>query len=418
MPPPLLAAWPPPVRTPATSAGASCPSPSARGFRAAPPLCANGECREPKRYAPPPHFSPHAPTLSLTGQRAQDPPPLSLPAPVLCTNGGIVRTSTGHGQPALGTTPRPLASCSRTRAERGLGYHPPPLLPFAQSGRRIGSPREPAPCPLLPPSCPREWGVEKAAPNSGHGPEEAWANGAIEGAARVGTGTQAARQAPLPPYACGVHAGMPPTPTPLLPCPCDGDAQNPGLRTEGAQVKRRPSRTACEHDPARRLTCTTPAPPPFACRARVVPHAGRRAKGGMRKVGRAGVVHAGRRAGSCSHPFPALRHLPLLIRPRLLRMHHPQPLRAPRPLHPTQAGTQEGEAPLLCLRVHPAVPPLSAQGFGSRTCARRGAEAVGSGDGTRAEGTAAAMAARPCRVRVRCMRRRAAQMLPPPRFST
>ena len=43
--------------------------------------------------------------------------------------------------------------------------------------------------------------------------------------------------------------------------------------------------------------------PPFGCHAHAVPHAGRRVQGGVRKVGRAGVVHAGRRTRSCSHPL-------------------------------------------------------------------------------------------------------------------
>ena len=43
--------------------------------------------------------------------------------------------------------------------------------------------------------------------------------------------------------------------------------------------------------------------PPFGCHAHAVPHAGRRVQGGVRKVGCAGVVHAGRCTGSCSHPL-------------------------------------------------------------------------------------------------------------------
>ena len=44
--------------------------------------------------------------------------------------------------------------------------------------------------------------------------------------------------------------------------------------------------------------------PPFGCHARAVPHAGWRLQGGFRMVGRARAMHARRRAGSCSHPFP------------------------------------------------------------------------------------------------------------------
>ena len=43
--------------------------------------------------------------------------------------------------------------------------------------------------------------------------------------------------------------------------------------------------------------------PPFGCHKGAVPHVGRRVQGGIRKVGRAGVVHVGRRTGSCSHPL-------------------------------------------------------------------------------------------------------------------
>ena len=99
----------------------------------------------------------------------------------------------------------------------------------------------------------------------------------------MGGGTQPARQAP-PPSIC-VRAGMP-----LLPFALP-HAHAMGRR----RTRRHPNRGALKGSgprPALRV-CTTPRAfrvpgpyaPPFACHAHIVPHAGRRAQGGMRKVG-------------------------------------------------------------------------------------------------------------------------------------
>ena len=48
-----------------------------------------------------PHFSPHAPTLSLTGQRAQDPPPLPLPAPFYVQTGASSTCQRGMDNPRM-----------------------------------------------------------------------------------------------------------------------------------------------------------------------------------------------------------------------------------------------------------------------------------------------------------------------------
>lgn len=164
-----------------------------------------------------------------------------------------------------------------------------------------------------------------------------------------------------PPSLCvqGPHGNAPLYPP--APCLCNGGVQNPGLRTEDVQVKWRPS-TLCVSTTLHASRMHDPCTPTFR-----VPHAhcpacgaackGWYAKGGARR-GCARETHT----GSCSHPFLAVCHpSPLLVRPRLLRMHHPQPLRATCPLHPTQARTQEGEAPLPYLHVHTAVPPPSVQ---------------------------------------------------------
>ena len=254
------------------------------------PLCSNKECRAvPKRYAPPLFFR-H--------------PPLAQSD----------RTTIAQPTAALSSRPCLIHMRALSPPQRGTEHWraaqpPAPCVPLTHGYEGM---------PLFLPA--RMWCGESGAPI------QAWTGrdartGAVGGAARMRAGTPAARHAPLPLFACRVHAGMPHSPCPPTLMPVRwGRAESKGnIETGGAQVERRPSRTLCEHDPAC-VSCARPLrAPPFACHALVGPHAGRRAQGGMRKVGH---------AGSYSHPFPAVLPPPTSVyarASRLLRLHHPQP---------------------------------------------------------------------------------------------
>ena len=100
----------------------------------------------------------------------------------------------------------------------------------------------------------------------------------------MGGGTQPAWQAP-PPSICVRACGDAPPPFCPAPCTCNGAAQNlkacePGaLKGSGPRPALRVRTTPCA------FRVPDPYAPPFACHAHIVPHAGRRAQGGMRKVG-------------------------------------------------------------------------------------------------------------------------------------
>ena len=110
-----------------------------------------------------------------------------------------------------------------------------------------------------------------------------------------------------PPFACGgatqtLRAGQPPFT--LLPYPMrlNGAVHNPRVRGAPLPFSAPPplcvSTTLCGVPHAQPLRA-----PPFGCCARAIPHAGWCVQGGIRKVGCAGVVHAGRCTGSCSYPL-------------------------------------------------------------------------------------------------------------------
>ena len=143
------------------------------------------------------------------------------------------------------------------------------------------------------------------------------ANGAIRGAARMGAGTPAARHAPLPPFPCRVHAGMPPH---------------------------------LEHDPAC-VSCARPLPaPPFACHARVGPHA----EGGARRVVLTPLPCCAATSHLCLRPcVPVYSGC---TTPNNRRGIPPCPLL----FAPSPNRDAEGDAPP-CLRLHLAVPPPPAQ---------------------------------------------------------
>ena len=122
----------------------------------------------------------------------------------------------------------------------------------------------------------------------------------------------ATSQAPLPPFVCRgamqtPRVGCPSLhPFPLPHAPHWGHAQpKGGTRSGGAKGKRCPSPIACEHDPACRPACTTPACPTFGCQACAVPHVGWHVHGGIRRWGVQGSC-TWDDAWGCAHTlFPA-----------------------------------------------------------------------------------------------------------------
>lgn len=139
---------------------------------------------------------------------------------------------------------------------------PPSPTPVCTLGGRGGGPHEPPPCPPFAP-LPMRVGCR-----GGGAPIRAWTRtgartGAIAGTARMGTGTQAARRAPLPSFACGGKRG-PCENTPLtLPPSFHARAMGPrGTRGQHANgggalaKKQRPSRTT--------TPCTSRIPGPSA----------------------------------------------------------------------------------------------------------------------------------------------------------
>ena len=172
--------------------------------------------------------------------------------------------------------------------KRGRAAPPSPPLrpahPSERSTRRgVDHRLRDGAAPLLLTPCPRERSAEKVAPPFGQGP-------GVGGTARMGGGTQPARQAP-PPSICVRACGDAPPPFCPAPCTCNGAAQNPKACEPGALKGSgpRPALRVCTTPRAFRVP--DPYAPPFACHAHVVPHAGRRAQGGMRKVGCRGQAH-------------------------------------------------------------------------------------------------------------------------------
>ena len=113
----------------------------------------------------------------------------------------------------------------------------------------------------------------------------------------MGAGTQPAWQAPLLPFACGACHGVLPSPpfTQLVRVQCD-HAEPECMRSGGHRGE--------AEAPLTLHVSTTPRArhlrPTFW-----VPRSRRHAQGGMRKVGRAGVVHAGQHTGRAH--IPSLR---------------------------------------------------------------------------------------------------------------
>ena len=165
--------------------------------------------------------------------------------------------------------------------KRRRGTTPPlcPTHPRERSLRRGGG----TATPLLLTPCPRERSAEKVAPPFRQGL-------GVGGTARMGGGTQPAQQAP-PPSICVRACKDAPPPFCPAPCTCNGAAQNPKACELGALKGSGPRPALRVRTTLHAFRVPDPYAPPFACHAHVVPHAGRRAQGGMRKVGCRGQAH-------------------------------------------------------------------------------------------------------------------------------
>ena len=159
--------------------------------------------------------------------------------------------------------------------------------PHLRSGRAQSSPVLCAHCPS--PSLPREWGAEKAAPTFRHGLGEVCKQG------RMG----AASQTPTLLLRVGVPRklstwGCPSLHPFALPhAPQWGCAQPEG-NTRGALLPFGAPPPLCMSTTLRGVPHAQPlCAPPFGCHTCAVPHVGWCVQGGIRKVGRAGVVHVG-----------------------------------------------------------------------------------------------------------------------------
>ena len=259
-----LVGAPPLCATCARRGGCTISSPLPRGVCATPPRCANGECRAAHKGTPSP-FRPCPPLRSNRTGSAGPPAAPPFITPPFMHKRGLVRAPTGHENAGARHSPPPLACRSPKRVwHTNRGWTTAPFL-------------------LLP--CPRERGAENAAPQSGKGP------GAQGGTARMGGGTQLARQAPLPPFACG--NALPPFAMP--PCAYNGAAPE-GMRTGGApKGSGRPHALRVRTTP-RAFRVHDPCAPPFVCHARWT------AKGGVQGSGVRDDVW-----GRAHTPFPAMR---------------------------------------------------------------------------------------------------------------
>ena len=198
----------------------------------------------------------------------------------LCANGECIAVRKGTPPPF---PPLPPLRSKRTTSAGPVGAPSLVAPPFVNKRR-----------PRSRPNRAQKRGRAAQSPAPCHSSKD---RGALGGAARVGAGTQPAWQAPLLPFACGACHGVLPSPPFAQPVRVQCDHAEPECMRSGGH------RGEAEAPPALRVSTTPRARhlrPTFR-----VPRSRRRAQGGMRKVGRAGVVHAGQHTGRAH--IPSLR---------------------------------------------------------------------------------------------------------------